>query len=103
MVAPDKVHLTEHGLTRKVGREVVDPRDWVPVILSRAVEAPEISTRSPAPPGLGAICSGEEYGLFERRMMPKSSRVWNSALAIASFSGDSRRAWACTGGPVVMM
>ena len=27
MVAPDEVHFTEHGLTRKVGREVVDPRD----------------------------------------------------------------------------
>ena len=52
MVTSYEIHFAEHGLTRKVGREVVDPRDWVPVILSRAVEAPEISTRSPASPGL---------------------------------------------------
>ena len=60
MVTSYEIHFTEHGLTRKVGREIVDPRNRVSVVFGRAIEASEISTRSPAPPGLGAICSGEE-------------------------------------------
>ena len=52
MVTTYEIHFAEHGLTRKVGREIVDPRNRVSVIFGGAVEAPEISTRSPAPPGL---------------------------------------------------
>ena len=52
MVTSYEIHFAEHGLTRKVGREVVDPRNRVSVVFGRAVEAPEISTRSPAPPRL---------------------------------------------------
>ena len=53
------------------------------------------------PPGLGAICSGEEYGLFERRTIPNFSRVSNSSLATPSFSGERRLACEWTGKPVV--
>ena len=40
MVTTYEIHFAEHGLTRKVGREVVDPRNRVSVVFGRAVEAP---------------------------------------------------------------
>ena len=41
MVTTYEIHFAEHGLTRKVGREVMDPRKWLSVIFGRAVEVPE--------------------------------------------------------------
>ena len=40
-------------LASEVGREVMDPQDWVPVVLGNAVELPEVSTWTVAPPRLG--------------------------------------------------
>ena len=55
------------------------------------------------PDDLGTMCRGEDHWLLERRMMPISSIFWNSSLAICNLSGGSRRARACTGGPLVVM
>ena len=103
METSDQIDLAEDTLAREVGREIVDARDWVTVVFGDAVEPAVISARPQPPPGLGATCNGEENGLLERRMMPSSSIVLNSLLAMTSFSGDNLLAWARTGGPLVTM
>ncbi|MFN9909119.1 MAG: hypothetical protein ACK56F_23865, partial [bacterium] len=49
------------------------------------------------------MCSGEDHGESERRMMPAASSSRNSASALGSLSGSRRRALANTGRPVVLM
>ena len=49
------------------------------------------------------MCSSEDHGESERRMMPAASSSRNSASALRSLSGSRRRALANTGRPVVLM
>ena len=58
MVPQDQVDLAEDGLAGEVGREVVDPGYWVPVVLSDAVKLLEVSAWSIAPPRLGHHVDG---------------------------------------------
>ena len=45
--------------------------------------------------------SGEDQALSDRRTIPDSSMDWNAFFAETSLSGESRLAFAKTGGPVV--
>ncbi len=49
------------------------------------------------------MCSGDDHGESERRMMLATSSSRNSASALRSLSGSRRRALANTGRPVVSM
>ena len=101
MITPDQVDFAKDGLAGEVGREVMDPWYRVPVVLSYAVKLPEISSWAIAPPGLATTWMGEECGELDRLMIPSSSRMRNSSLVGLSFSGESLRAGACTGGPAL--
>ena len=47
------------------------------------------------------MCRGDAQGLSDLRMIPASSNLRNSSLAVRSLSGSRRRALANTGRPVV--
>jgi hypothetical protein len=49
------------------------------------------------------MCSGDDQGESEQRMMPAASSSRNSAFAWRSLSGSRRRALVNTGRPVVSM
>ncbi len=49
------------------------------------------------------MCSGDDHGESERRMMLTASSSRNSASALRNLSGSRRRALANTGSPVVLM
>ena len=52
VIASDQVHLAEDDLTGQVGREIVYPRDRIPIVLRGAVQPSVVSAGTPASPRL---------------------------------------------------
>ena len=55
------------------------------------------------PEAFQTMCSGEDHGLVERRIILISSILLNSSFAEFSLSGGNRRARTLIAGPVVLM
>ena len=52
VIPSDQVHLAEDDLTGQVGREIVYPRDRIPIVLRGAVQPSVVSAGTPASPRL---------------------------------------------------
>jgi hypothetical protein len=72
-------------------------------VCHRQVESAVVAAGRHDPSFLCTMCSGDDHGESERRMMPAASSSQNSASALHSLSGSRRQALANTGRPVVSM
>jgi hypothetical protein len=99
VVCSNQIDLEEEATTWELVRIVMDVTDRIAIWYGTGVQRSQ--GRQPLA-FLGTMWIAEDQELFERRAVPSHNMASNSALAMASLSGNSRRGRQVTGGPDVV-
>ena len=97
MVATDEVYFAHAG---KMSRKILNIGHWIPVRHCGIIEAPVVPIQTPT---TRSFWNHVQRGLDDLLTILMSSILSNSALAMASFSGDRRRVRAWMSVPLAVM
>jgi hypothetical protein len=99
VVCSHQIDFRKDGTAEMLVGVVVKVADGIAVGNGAGIEGSIITAGAPAIVFFGTMWRAEDQELPDRRAVPSRNMATNSALAIASRSGGSRRVRQVTGGP----
>lgn len=103
IISLHQIDCTEDLLLVECLCKILYVRDWIPIRYRSRIEPPVVSTgTSHVLSLLGTMCSGEDHGLLEGRIIPSRRSRSNSALAAFNLLGANLRGLLASGWPGVV-